>query len=301
MTFHLRVFRPAHFLLAVLALILLPAAAMAQSYPELPASYVLDEAGVLSDAQETELAEAIAKVKTDTGVELAVVTVMSTADYGGFDGLEAFTTGLFNEWGLGDEEKADGILIFLARADREVRIELGSGLQADYGKESARIIDEVMLPAFREDRYGDGITEGTKAVITRIATPYATPASASGGETAAASGEAEGEGGGSGGAIMGGIGAAIVALIGFVVFKSKQAKANRVCESCGAKGQVEITRRTVQDSTETSTGVGEKTTACGACGHSSTERYTISKKSKSSSAAKTGGGKSEGGGASGKW
>ncbi len=293
MTFQLRVFRPAHFLLAVLALTLLPLTARAQSFPDLPPSYILDDAGVLSDAQEAELAEAITKLKADSGVEMAVVTVMSTADYGGFEGLEQFTTGLFNAWGLGDEEKGDGILLFLARADREVRIELGTGLQADYGKESARIIDEVMLPAFREDRYGDGVAAGAQAVITRIATPYATPAT--GGETA------QGEGGGSGGAILGGIGAAIVALIGFFVFRSKQAKANRVCESCGAKGQVEITRRTVQEPTETSTGMGEKTTTCGACGHSSTERYTISKKSKSAAEPKTGGGKSEGGGASGKW
>ncbi|SIN96733.1 TPM domain-containing protein [Vannielia litorea] len=297
MTFLIRAFRPAQFLLAVLALTFLPASARAQSYPDLPSSYLLDDAGVLSDAQEADLAEALREMKADTGVEMAVVTVMSTADYGGFDSLESFVTGLFNSWSLGDEARGDGILVFLARADREVRIELGTGLQGSYDNEAARIIDEVMLPAFREDRYGDGVVEGSKAAITRIATPYATPAAASGGDAAATGDEEKG----GGGLTLGIIGAVIAGVIGLVVFGAKRAKANRVCASCGAKGQVEISSRTIQQPTETSTGIGEKTTTCGACGHSSTEKYTIARKSKPSSTTKTGGGKSEGGGASGKW
>ncbi|MFY0632564.1 MAG: TPM domain-containing protein [Vannielia sp.] len=296
MTFQIRVFRPAQLLLAVLALTLLPALARAQSYPDLPSTYVLDDASVLSDAQETAIADALAKLKAENGVEMAVVTVMSTADYGGFDTIESFVTGLFNEWSLGDEEKGDGILLFLARADREVRVELGSGFGAEYDKESARIIDEVMLPAFREDRYGDGVNDGAMAVITRIATPFATPASASGGESAAADGEKSG-----GGMTLGIIGAVIAGVVGLVVFGAKRAKANRVCDACGAKGQVTIKNRTVQQATETSNGLGEKTTTCGACGHTKTEPYTIPRKSKPSKTAETGGGKSEGGGASGKW
>ena len=294
MTFLIRVFRPARFLLAGLALTLLPAIAAAQSYPALEPDRVIDDAGVLSDAQEDALARAIEKLQADTGVELAVMTVFSTADYGGFDSIESFVTGLFNEWGLGGEEEGNGILVFLARADREVRIELGEGFGTEYDDEAASIIDEVMVPAFQEDRYGDGVTEGTQAVIARVATPFASPAAAGGdGST--------GEGGGNGGMILGGIGAAFLALIGFMVMRGRQARANRVCESCGAKGQVEITRRTVQEPTENSTGMGEKVTTCNACGHSTTERYEIAKKSPPASKDTTGGGASKGGGATGKW
>ncbi len=293
MTFSIRAFRPAAFLMAVLALTFLPALAGAQEFPDYETPYVNDYAGLLPADQEAELTAALTKLREETGVEATVLTIFSTADYGHYGTIEEFATALFNQWGIGNAETNNGILVLVARADREMRIELGSGFPAAFDKTAAQVIDSQFLPAFREDRYADGIMTGTQAVIETIARPFAAgtePPKVSGGE------------GGLGilGWIMGGF---FAVFVGAIAFGGRIAKKFRACPQCGQKGQVDVSKRTIQSATRSSTGTGEKTITCAACGYSAVSAYTISRitKSSSSSSGSFGGGSSSGGGASGKW
>ena len=67
--------------------------------------------------------------------------------------------------GIGDKEKDTGVLFVLLPKDRAVWIEVGYGLEgAITDGFSGSISRELMVPLFREGRYGDGLVAGVTAV-----------------------------------------------------------------------------------------------------------------------------------------
>lgn len=94
-----------------------------------------------------------------------MVTVAST------DPLDPkeYTTGLFNEWGIGGPEDS-GLLILLAVAERAIEVEPGYGLEGVLpdGLIGA-VIDQEGMPHFREGDYGAGITAMAKAYARILA------------------------------------------------------------------------------------------------------------------------------------
>ncbi|MCL2145083.1 MAG: TPM domain-containing protein [Endomicrobia bacterium] len=131
--------------------------------------YVQDYAGVLS-------ADISDKINTDSEwleknskAQIAVVTVNS------LDGalIEDFSLEILREWGIGDRELNNGVLILVAVGDRESRIEVGYGLEgALTDAKTGRIQDEYMLPYFREGKYGEGIINGYIAVLSEVLKEY---------------------------------------------------------------------------------------------------------------------------------
>lgn len=140
--------------------VLAAVATRAQPLPE-PTGPVTDLAHVLSDAEEQSLARLAADVETATGAEVAVATV------GTLDGLtvEEYATKLFAAWGIGQAGRDNGVLILVAPSEREMRIEVGYGLEGVLPDGLAgQVIRESFLPAFRDNAYGRGIVEGTTRV-----------------------------------------------------------------------------------------------------------------------------------------
>src|SRR5699024_7310000 len=77
------------------------------------------------------------------------------------------------EWGIGNREKNNGVLILLAVEDRKSRIEVGYGLEGALpDSKTGWIQDEYMLPYFSEDDYSTGILEGYKAILLEIYNEY---------------------------------------------------------------------------------------------------------------------------------
>ncbi|MDX1584718.1 MAG: TPM domain-containing protein, partial [Thermoanaerobaculia bacterium] len=145
-------------------------AAAQESYapwPEPDSGYVTDKAEVLSESEEERLEQWLIRVEENAGVEIIVVTLHSFHGYPGADdsSIEAFATGLFDRWGIGNLPRNDGILLLVAIMDRKVRIELGRGYGDVRNDDAERIIREEILPSFRKRRYGEGITRGTRAII----------------------------------------------------------------------------------------------------------------------------------------
>jgi hypothetical protein len=134
-------------LLAVLVLAAAPAAA--QTYPEPLTVFVSDFADILDSDAEARITEALVAAREDPGTEIAVVTVGSRRDYGPHPSIESFANGLFNAWGIGDAARNNGILILVAAADREMRIELGAGHPRSWDFAAEEIVHRIMLPAFR--------------------------------------------------------------------------------------------------------------------------------------------------------
>lgn len=132
----------------------------AQNYPERPVEFVSDFANILDDQAEQRITEVLSELKQSRDVEMKVVTIESISNYG-FDGeIEPFATGLFNFWGIGDATRNDGILILIAIKDRAMRIELGAGYPTHLDQTAKTIIDEIMIPQFKNGNYVNGIEKG---------------------------------------------------------------------------------------------------------------------------------------------
>ncbi len=126
-----------------------------------PSGAVNDFAGVLTADEERALTALVQEVEDATTAEIAVATVT------GLDGMsvDEYATRLFAEWGVGQADKDNGVLILVAPAEREMRIEVGYGLEGVLPDGLAgQIIRETFLPKFRDNQYGAGIVEGTTRV-----------------------------------------------------------------------------------------------------------------------------------------
>lgn len=144
-------------------------ALQAQDLPE-PTGFVNDFAGVLDSRDINTMEAIITAVEQKTGAEIAVVTVETVEPYGS---LEQYSVELAHTWGIGKEGEDNGILLILAMKEREVRLEVGYGLEGAIPDGLAgEILDTSVLPAFRQGNYGEGFTKGVKAVAGIIAEEY---------------------------------------------------------------------------------------------------------------------------------
>jgi uncharacterized protein len=126
---------------------------------------VSDFAGVLDDAAEAELTAQAEALERDTTIELAVVTVASLEGRS----VEEYAERLFNTWGIGQKGKDNGVLVLVAPADRQMRIEVGYGLEGTLPDGLAgRLIREEFLPAFKAGDYSGGVRRGVAAVVARL-------------------------------------------------------------------------------------------------------------------------------------
>jgi uncharacterized protein len=77
--------------------------------------------------------------------------------------------GLFNEWGIGKKDKDNGVLLLVAKDDHELRIEVGYGLEGTITDlEAGEIIDNIIVPRFKENDYDSGIYNGVVEIANKI-------------------------------------------------------------------------------------------------------------------------------------
>ncbi len=289
-------------LLGLLAYALLqPFAASAQSWPQHQNTYINDYADLLGEESEAALRAQLEALRAEKGVEFTILTLPDRAPFQTSGTYEDFSIGLFNEWGIGDGEKNDGILLLVLRDSREMSIELGAGYDKEYDAVAGKIIDEVLIPAFRDGKYERGIVDGAGAIMRRIAgftPPAATP-------PAAATGGGGDPGKGSSGSWLLGILAALLAGgIGWGIFGRRVKDSISRCPSCNERG-IHTERKVLEAATRTQEGRGETVLTCPHCGYVNTTAFTIAmladEDDKDDESNSFGGGSSSGGGASGKW
>jgi len=154
-------------IIAILFLLALPVNAYYN--PGAPTGFVNDYANIIDDAQQQEIENKLVQFEQDTSNEISVVTIQNL----GGDYIENFAEKLFVEWGIGKQEKDNGVLVLVALEDRKMRIEVGYGLEgALTDAQSNWIINNEMKPAFKEDRYGDGINEAVDKIISATKGEY---------------------------------------------------------------------------------------------------------------------------------
>lgn len=144
-----------------------PVARAAGAGPELPArtGRVVDAAEVLTPKQAQALSRRLAEAEAKTHHQVVVVTVC------GFDGetIGAYSRWLANAWGIGRKFYNDGVVLLVAPVQRQVRIEVGFGLEdALTDAEAATIIGRDAIPRFRAGDWNAGIDAAVTSILREI-------------------------------------------------------------------------------------------------------------------------------------
>jgi uncharacterized protein len=156
-------------LLALLAALPLGAAARqaAAPLPRLTAP-VNDLAGVIDATSAAEMDRRIRALQHATGDTIVVVTVDT---YRPFADIDEYAVKLFENHGagVGEKGKDNGALIVAAIRDRQMRLEVGYGLEEFITDNFAGETRDAMRPAFQRGAYGEGLLVGVTRLINRIA------------------------------------------------------------------------------------------------------------------------------------
>jgi uncharacterized protein len=127
---------------------------------------VYDFAGVFQPAQKAELENILRGVEQKTTAEIAVVALRSLE--GGE--INDFANRLFAKWGIGKKDKDNGLLLLAAIEDRKVRIEVGYGLEGALpDAKTGRMLDEYVIPEFKQQKYAEGLIAGAVALAGDVA------------------------------------------------------------------------------------------------------------------------------------
>jgi uncharacterized protein len=141
-----------------------PFISAAASYPE-PTGLVNDFAGIIDPPARTQLTNIIVQFRKVTGNEIAVVTLPS------LDGepIENYAVKLFGKWGIGKKSENNGLLLLIAPSERQMRIEVGYGLEPYINDALAgRIIRETIVPHFATGNFPLGVVNGVTEIISII-------------------------------------------------------------------------------------------------------------------------------------
>ena len=132
------------------------------SFPEFTAP-VVDAVGAVDDSIEATLSGELEQFRIASGPQIAVAVIDTT----GNSTIEDYSIDLARNWGVGDAQRDDGVLILLALDDRNLRIDVGSGVEGDLTDVAAgRIIDDIMLPLLRADDVNGAVVQGARAVMS---------------------------------------------------------------------------------------------------------------------------------------
>lgn len=134
-----------------------------------PAGLVNDYDGVLTADQKQTLEKKLQDFETQTSNQISVVFINGLQG----DTIENFAEKLFKEWGIGQKDKDNGVLILVSVPDRSMRIEVGYGLEgALTDAQSNWIINQQMKPAFQQEDYFGGVNLAVDKIIAATQGEY---------------------------------------------------------------------------------------------------------------------------------
>ncbi len=169
--------------------------------PERPQGFVSDFANMLSASTVQELEGRLSGYERETTNEIAVVTVEDLQE----TTIEDYAVRLFEKWQIGKAGKDNGVLLLIAESERQIRIEVGYGLEPTLtDAEAYGIISRKISPAFKEGDYDEGVRSGVDEIIKGL----------SGAELPEGSPPSDGDGGG--------ITSGILAFIIFIIIAGIQ-------------------------------------------------------------------------------
>lgn len=130
--------------------------------PPDPPRLVNDFTNTLSPSEENALERKLVAYNDSTSTQISIVLLGSVGPYD----ISDYTFQLGDQWGIGRKDKENGLLILAAIEDRKVFMATGYGLEGAVPDAVARrIVDNVIVPAFKKEAYYEGLNQATEMVI----------------------------------------------------------------------------------------------------------------------------------------
>jgi len=131
-----------------------------------PMGLVNDFANVIPSSYEQKIAVITQELLQKTGVPVVVVTM---PDIGGAE-YNDYANRVYSAWGIGKKGEDKGVLIFVTIKERKMRIETGYGVEGILPDGLVgEIRDQYMIPYMKQNKFGEGLLNGTLAVAQVIA------------------------------------------------------------------------------------------------------------------------------------
>lgn len=128
-------------------------------------SPVMDEAHLMHPAQKRKLEELIYLLHQNKGPQLTILTVSDLQGYA----IEDFSIRVAEAWKLGLKKAGNGLLILIAKEERQVRLEVGQGIEGEItDAESNQMIQRFLIPSFRENDYFTGLVQVIQTVAQKF-------------------------------------------------------------------------------------------------------------------------------------
>lgn len=146
--------------------LLLPQDEKSKSYSEKPTKlvqYVTDETGTLSSSEVSSLSQKLQSFDKSTSTQIVVYMISSLEG----ESLEDVTNTIAEKNKIGRKGKDNGVLLFIAKGDRKIRIEVGYGLEGALTDAiCSQIIRNDITPSFKKNDFYGGINKGIEAIIS---------------------------------------------------------------------------------------------------------------------------------------
>ncbi|HEY8388700.1 MAG TPA: TPM domain-containing protein, partial [Parasegetibacter sp.] len=137
--------------------------------PQNPPKLVNDFANILTHDQQLTLESKLVAYNDSTSNEVAIVTIKTTGDYE----ISDYALKILREWGVGDKKNNNGLVILAAIDDGKIWISTGYGLEGALPDITVKnIIENEILPSFRQGNYYRGFSNAVDAVIKAAAGEY---------------------------------------------------------------------------------------------------------------------------------
>lgn len=132
--------------------------------------FVNDFADVMTDADEQTVYEAGVRLYEKTDAQVVLLTVDTL---GGRD-LESYALEIARAWGIGDEEKNNGVLLLFTTDGPHSRLEIGYGLEGAINDSKAgRILDLYLVPSYDDsEEWSAALTATYRGVLNEVYNEY---------------------------------------------------------------------------------------------------------------------------------
>jgi uncharacterized protein len=125
--------------------------------------FVNDFAGVLAEKDEQDLEAALRKLQERAKIDFAIALVETTGEKNIFD----YSLAMAKEWKVGSEN--GGILLVVAVTDRKWHIQVTRGLENGLSDAEVKKIGDLVVPDFKNKKYGAGIKKCVNKMIAELA------------------------------------------------------------------------------------------------------------------------------------
>ena len=125
---------------------------------------IVDQAGVLSQAEEEKLNKKLMDYARSSNNEIAVLIATDLQGAA----IEDAAHSTFQTWPIGKKGLDNGVLLLIAVKDRKMRIEVGEGVEGELTDLQSKNIIRAITPLLKEKKFAAGINTGIDGISNTL-------------------------------------------------------------------------------------------------------------------------------------